>query len=121
MENSCRSQIAEAFFNKYAKNASASSAGSKPAKSVDPVTVEIMKEAGVNLHGKIPNAFAPHLNKEFDFIIKMGCKDACPITPKEKTIEWNASDPKGKGISDYRKARDDIEQRVKRFISESII
>ncbi len=117
-ENSARSQMAEAFFNKYAKNALASSAGSRPAKNIDPTVVKIMRERGLDLQWKKPSAFAPHLNEKFDFIIRMGCHDACPVTPREKTIEWGIPDPKGKKIEDYAAARDDIERRVRKLILE---
>jgi len=62
VENACRSQVAEAFFNKYSKDARAYSAGSKPAKEIDPKTVEVMKEKGIDLHGKKPSGFQPLQN-----------------------------------------------------------
>jgi arsenate reductase len=95
IENACRSQMAEAFFNKYAKNPIAYSAGSDPAKIIDPKTVEVMKEKGIDLTNKKPVSLNSLLSENFDFIITMGCRDVCPITPKEKTIKWDLEDPKG--------------------------
>jgi arsenate reductase len=118
IENTCRSQMAEAFFNKYAKNAKAYSAGSAPAKIVDQRTVEVMKEKGIDLTNKKPTGFDPLLCENFDFIITMGCKDACPITPKEKTINWDIEDPKGHPIQKYRDIRDLIETKIKKLIKE---
>ncbi|HIH18537.1 TPA: arsenate reductase ArsC [Candidatus Micrarchaeota archaeon] len=116
VENACRSQVAEAFFNKYSKDARAYSAGSKPAKEIDPKTVEVMKEKGIDLHGKKPSGFQPLQSKAFDIIITMGCKDSCPITPKEKTIDWRIENPKGRPIEKYREIRDEIERKVSQLI-----
>lgn len=112
IENACRSQMAEAFFNKYAKGARAYSAGSKPAKEIDPKTVEVMKEKGMDLAGKAPTGFQPHLSRGFDIIVTMGCKDSCPITPKEKTIDWEIENPKGKPVEKYREVQGIIERKV---------
>ncbi len=112
IENSCRSQMAEAFFNKYAKGSRAYSAGSKPAKEIDPKTVEVMKEKGIDLAGKKPTGFQQHLSRGFDLIVTMGCKDSCPITPKEKTIDWEIENPRGKPMEKYREVRGIIEKKV---------
>lgn len=45
VENACRSQVAEAFFNKLANGeAIATSTGTKPSKEVNPKVVVAMKE-----------------------------------------------------------------------------
>ncbi len=86
--------MAEAFFNKYAKNAKAYSAGSAPA-NFDSLTIE-----------------------NFDFMITMGCKDACPITPKDKTIKWDIEYPKGHSVRKYKDIRDLIETKIKKLMKE---
>jgi len=140
IENACRSQMAEAFFNKYAKNTIAYSAGSAPAENIDPKTVEVMKEKGIDLTNKKTTNFNSLPVGNFDFIITMGCRDVCPITPKEKTlpltffsilppdespitpkektIKWDIEDPKGHSIQKYREIRDVIENKVKKLIKE---
>ncbi|NJD75683.1 MAG: arsenate reductase ArsC [Candidatus Methanoperedens sp.] len=118
VENACRSQMAEAFFNKYAKNTIAYSAGSAPAENIDPKTVELMKEKGIDLTNKKTTNFNSLPIENFDFIITMGCRDVCPITPKEKTIKWDIECPKGLPTQKYRDVRDLIETKVKRLIKE---
>ncbi len=110
--------MAEAFFNKYTKNAKAYSAGSDPAKIIDPRTVEVMKEKGIDLANKEPASFDSLPIESFDFMITMGCKDACPITPKEKTIKWDIEDPKGHPVQKYRDVRNLIETKIKKLIKE---
>lgn len=115
VESSCRSQMAESFFNSMA-GGGAESAGISPAEEVDKGAIEVMKEIGIDISGKKPKALVPEMNEKFDLIVTMGCIDGCPVTPREKTIEWNIEDPKGKSIEEYRKARDMIKQKVKKLI-----
>ena len=77
-----------------------------------------MKEKGIDLANKKPVSFNLLLNENFDFIITMGCKDACPITPKWKTIKWDIEDPKGHPIQRSRDIRDPIETKIKKLITE---
>ena len=50
VENAGRSQMAEAFGNKYGKNKFIIlSAGNKPAEKVNPVVVEALKEKGIDI------------------------------------------------------------------------
>ncbi|MFW6121581.1 MAG: low molecular weight phosphatase family protein [Petrotogales bacterium] len=120
VENACRSQMAKGFFNKFTKDAMADSAGTQPAKNVNPVAVKIMNEVGVDIGNNKPKQLTFDMNNEFDFIVTMGCIDGCPVTPKNKTIEWNVEDPKGKDIDFYRDVRDQIEGNVKKLINEVI-
>jgi arsenate reductase len=118
--NACRSQMAKGFFNSNKKNAVADSAGTKPADIVDPVAVQVMREKDVDISRFAPKKLLFSMNNEFDFIVTMGCINDCPITPKNKTIEWEIEDPKGRTVQDYRKIRDQIENNVKKLIDEVI-
>ncbi|MEF8879283.1 MAG: arsenate reductase ArsC [Candidatus Thermoplasmatota archaeon] len=120
IENACRSQMAEGFFNNFTKDAVADSAGTQPAKNVDSLAVKVMKDLGVDIVDNKPKQLTFEMNNEFDFIVTMGCIDGCPVTPKNKTIEWNIEDPKGKNIEFYRRVRDQIEKSVKKLINEVI-
>jgi len=115
VENSCRSQMAEAFFNSMA-GGGAESAGINPADEVDRIAIEVMKEIGIDISRKKPRMLNSNMNEKFDIIVTMGCIDGCPITPRERTIEWNIEDPKGKSIRKYREVRDVIKQKVKKLI-----
>jgi arsenate reductase len=120
VENACRSQMAKGFFNSYARNAVADSAGTNPARQVDPIAVQVMKEKNIDISGFIPKMLSFSMNNEFDYIVTMGCINGCPITPRSKTIEWNIDDPKGKPVEEYRRIRDQIEKNVKKLIEEVI-
>jgi len=121
VENACRSQMAKGFFNTFTKDATADSAGTQPAEEVDSVAVKVMKERNIDISVFVPKMLSFSMNNMFDFIVTMGCIDGCPITPKNKTIEWNVEDPKGEDIGFYRRSRDQIESNVKKLINEVIL
>jgi len=117
VENACRSQMAEALFNSMA-GGGAESAGTNPAEEVDRNAIKVMKEIGIDISGKKPRVLMPDMNKKFDFIVTMDCINGCPVTPREKTIEWNIEDPKGKSIEEYREVRDRIMKNIEKLIRE---
>ncbi len=118
VHNACRSQMAEAFFNQFAKGATASSAGSKPDAQMDEKTATVMREIGLDISGKKPAGYSAHMGQEFDYVITMGCKESCPVTPKNKTMAWNIEDPKGKELGDYRRVREEVERQVLGLVRE---
>lgn len=122
IENACRSQMAEAFFNKLAEGkAIASSAGTNPAKKVDPAAVEAMDKYGIDISKNIPKRLELDMGNRFDYIVTMGCTDGCPITPKEKTIEWNIEDPKDKPPGEFERICSEIRAEVEKLISDLLL
>jgi arsenate reductase len=122
VENAGRSQIAEAFANKYGKDRiSASSAGNKPADKVNPIVVQVMKEKGIDISNNSPKLITAKKAMDADLIVTMGCNDQgiCPGPFFKPTIDWKLEDPKGKTIDKVREIRDDIENRVQRLIEEN--
>jgi arsenate reductase (thioredoxin) len=121
VENAGRSQIAEAFANKYGKNMIiASSAGNKPADKVNPVVVQVMKEKGIDISSNKPKLLTFQMAQESDLIVTMGCNDqgTCPGPFFRPTIEWKLEDPKGKSIEKVREIRDQIDLQVQDLIKE---
>jgi len=121
VENAGRSQMAEAFANKYGKDRLiVSSAGNKPADEVNPVVVEAMKEKGIDISMKKPKLLTLQMAQDADLIVTMGCNDQgiCPGPFFQPTVDWKLEDPKGKPIEKVREIRDDIERRVQKLIAE---
>ena len=112
--------MAKGFFNNYSKHAIADSAGTKPEDKIDSVAVQVMEEKNIDISDFVPKMFTFFMNNEFGYIVTMGCIDVCTISPKDKIIEWNIEDPKGKCIGFYRRIRDQIENNVKKLINEVI-
>jgi arsenate reductase len=121
VENAGRSQIAEAFANKYGKDKFAfSSAGNKPAEKVNPVVVEALKEKGIDISQNKPKLLTFQMAQDADLIVTMGCNDQgiCPGPFFKPTVDWKLEDPKGKPIEKVREIRDDIESRVQKLIAQ---
>jgi protein-tyrosine-phosphatase len=124
VHNSGRSQMAEVFFNKLAGGkAQALSAGTQPADEVNPVVVEAMREAGINISGNKPKMLTFDMVKKADKMITMGCgaeaEAVCPASFIE-TEDWALEDPKGKSLEQVRKIRDEIKERVSKLVKEII-
>jgi arsenate reductase len=75
-----------------------------------------MKEIGIDISNQKPKALNFDMSGRFDYIITMGCVDTCPITPKEKTIEWSIEDPRNKGDEKFREVRDIIKEKVQELM-----
>jgi protein-tyrosine-phosphatase len=119
VENSCRSQIAEAFARLHGGGrVEAHSAGSRPSGKVNPKAVETMRELGYDLtkHGSKGLSDIPDL--EYDVAITMGCGDECPLVRAGRREDWGIPDPKEMPPEKVREVRDLIERRVKGLLAE---
>ncbi len=113
IENSCRSQMAEALIKYYYPDQiEAYSAGSKPSGSVDKDAIAAMREIGVDITQNKSKGFADLPVKEFDYVVTLGCQDACPFFPADRHIAWDIPDPKGRGIDFFRLTRDLIKCKI---------
>jgi len=116
--NAGRSQMAEAFFNQAAGGkARAISAGTKPASAVDPRTLEVMRELGIDISAARPKALTVDMLEQADRVVTMGCgvEGVCPASFVE-TEDWQLEDPKGKSLEEVRRIRDEIRARVTRLL-----
>ncbi len=116
VENSFRSQIAEAFFNMFAPEGfRAISAGTVPAGAVNPKAIKVMEEVGIDISKRKPKLLAPDLVKKADIVITMGCgAEECPFI--ENAEDWRIEDPKNKPIERIREVRDSIKDRVEKLL-----
>lgn len=120
IENAGRSQMAEGFFKKYAPSRfKTMSAGTKPAYQLNPIVVEAMKEVGIDISKQKSKELTDEMIRDSYKVVNMGCMDKnfCPTIFVPKVIEWNLEDPKWKSITEVREIRDEIEKRIKEFVS----
>ena len=115
VENAGRSQMAEAFFKKFAKNRfNVISAGTSPSSNLNPIVVSVMEEIGIDLKNQNPQLLSSSMIENSNKTVNMGCmdKESCPSLFVKDIENWNIDDPKGKSIEDVRKIRDQIEKDV---------
>ncbi|MER6348283.1 arsenate reductase ArsC [Streptomyces sp. NPDC001595] len=119
VHNAGRSQMAAGFLSHLAGDRiEVRSAGSVPADQVNPAAVEAMKEAGIDIAGQRPKVLTTEAVQASDYVITMGCGDACPVFPGKRYLDWALEDPAGQGIEAVRPIRDEIEKRIEALIAE---
>ena len=118
VENAGRSQMAEAFFRRYAQESfDVRSMGTRPASEINPVAVQAMAEVGIKLSG-LPKLLTSQDILHADKIISMGCMDdeSCPSLTNNE--DWNIPDPSGKSLEQVRAIRTLIESKVRALIRQ---
>ncbi len=78
--NSCRSQMAHGFLQSFSSNIEVHSAGTRPAAHVNPLAVEAMMEAGIDISSHTPKNVTEYLGQEWDYVITVcgGANESCP-------------------------------------------
>jgi arsenate reductase len=130
IHNSARSQMAEAFLNKYGEgNFEVESAGLEPGK-LNSLAIETMKQEGIDISQNSTNDVFDfqRQGKFFDYVITVCDKEAadrCPVFPgQHKKIHWSFADPSQlQGTQDEKlaatgKIRDQIKMSVMQFIKQ---
>ncbi len=109
--NSCRSQIAEGFL-KQDSNFEVVSAGTIPAKQVNPNAVKVMEEIGIDISNHTPKLVAGFLSEGFDAVVTVcdHANETCPIFlgQVKKRLHKSFEDPDGHGIEKFIEVRDKI-------------
>jgi protein-tyrosine-phosphatase len=119
IENSCRSQMAEAFSHLFAQDSiQAYSAGSRPSGQIDPKAVTVMAELGYDLGSHSSKSLSDIPQVKYDYVITMGCGDECPFIPADAHEDWDFPDPKMLPLEEFRQVRDRIGERVKELAAQ---
>jgi protein-tyrosine-phosphatase len=113
IENSNRSQMAEAFARMHGGDAvEAWSAGSKPGGVVNPRAIAAMADHGYDLSAHRSKSLDEIPQGPYDAVITMGCGDACPFIPAALREDWALPDPRRMEPAEFAAVRDEIERRV---------
>jgi len=123
--------MAQGFLKSFDKELDVHSAGTEPAKEINPFAVEVMKEAGIDLTTHYPKSVDNYLNELWDYVITV-CDDAneaCPFFAGrvKHRIHMGFEDPsRATGTRDFvygkfRKIRDEIREQFLKFYSKEIV
>lgn len=124
--NSCRSQMAEGLANTLEEGKVEAYSSGLEAHGLNPRAVEVMKEIGIDISGNTSDLIDPELLQTMDYVITLcsHAEDHCPlIPPSVKRLHWGLDDPaKAVGTeaeitAKFREVRDDITQKLRRFLS----
>lgn len=118
VENSNRSQMAEAFARMFGGEAiEAHSAGSRPSGRINPKAIEAMKELGYDLTTHSSKGLDGFNGQAFDAAITMGCGDECPLVAAKTRVDWQIPDPRDMTPEQFRGVRDLVKDKVKQLIA----
>jgi protein-tyrosine-phosphatase len=113
VENSNRSQMAEAFARVHGGDAiEAFSAGSRPSGRINPKAIEAMREVGYDLTAHASKGLAEFNGQHFDAAVTMGCGDECPLVIARQRLEWQIPDPRDMAPDQFREVRNLIQEKV---------
>ncbi len=113
VENSCRSQMAEAFAHIHGKNnLEVYSAGSKASGKVNDKAIKAMQAVGYDLNQHYSKSLQDIPDIDYDYAITMGCGDECPDVRAKQRLDWSIPDPKHMEPVRFHEVRDMIEARV---------
>ncbi|MBN6812798.1 arsenate-mycothiol transferase ArsC [Kocuria marina] len=113
VHNIGRSQIAAALLAHHAGNrVEVRSAGSLPGAEVHPLVVEVLAERGIDLTGAFPKPLTDDVVRAADYVITMGCGDACPVSPGKRYLDWGIADPSQETLEGVREIVEAIDTRV---------
>ncbi len=129
--NSARSIMAEALLNRLGEGRfKAYSAGSFPARTVHPLTIQLLRNKGFDVNGlrsKSWDEFATAEAPKMDFVITVcdnAANEPCPIWPgRTASAHWAFDDPVAAADVDRQEAFErvflQIEARVRRLVAVS--
>lgn len=122
VENSNRSQMAEGFARHFGgSQVDAHSAGSRPSGSINPKAIRAMAEKGIDISRNASKSLDELPKTHWDWIVTMGCGDACPHLPARNRADWNLPDPRDMEPHEFSEVRDEIERRVRALLSSESI
>ena len=118
IENSNRSQMAQAFAAIHGKDKVESfSAGSNPLGKINPKAINAMADIGYDLSTHTSKSINEFKNEKFEYVITMGCGDACPFIAAKHHIDWQIPDPRNMDKAEFNIIRDLIEEKVISLLS----
>ncbi len=128
--NSCRSQMAEGFLKSFDGELEVFSAGTIPAEKVNPNSVIVMEEVGIDISSQFPQNVDEFVDQSFDYVITVcdNAKEVCPVFTGHVNHQFHIpfDDPADAIGTDeeilavYRGVRDEIKKEFTQFYNDKI-
>lgn len=122
--NSCRSQMAEGWAKHLKSDEIEAYSAGIEIHGLNPIAVQIMAEAGVDISGQVSKHVKDLMDIPFDYVITLcgHAQETCPVFPRQsKTIHVGFNDPPAlardattdeEKVDAYRRVRDEIRRFV---------
>jgi glutathione/glutaredoxin type arsenate reductase len=114
-KNSRRSQMAEGFAKTLGEGKVEVFSSGLESSFVDPMTILVMKEIGIDIDRQTSKALQEFDPKDFDIVISLcGCGVNLPEPwlTREVFEDWQLEDPEGGEIETFRRVRDLVKEKV---------
>ncbi len=132
--NNCRSQIAEAIYNRLTNSTTACSAGTHvngegetldefdKRPGVASFTLDVMRDAGYNIEDKRQTQLTHNMITDCDLVINMAAKRYTPkwLADAPNYTYWKVTDPKGRSYKITKHAKDEVERKVHELIKSNL-
>ncbi len=118
-KNSRRSQMAEGFARTLGEGKISVNSSGLEASHVDPKTVDIMSEIGIDISNQTSKPLSDFNSEDFDAVISLcGCGVNLPQAwlLREVFEDWQLDDPEGQPIEIFRRVRNEVKERVVKLI-----
>lgn len=118
-KNSRRSQMAEGFARTLGAGKIGVASSGLEASHVDPVSVQVMSEIGIDISNQSSKALSEFNPEDFHAVISLcGCGVNLPEAwvIREVFEDWELQDPEGESIDTFRQVRDQVKERVVQLI-----
>lgn len=118
-KNSRRSQMAEGFARTLGSGKVAVASSGLEASHVDPKTVEIMSEVGIDISNQTSKPLSDFKAEDYDAVISLcGCGVKLPEewVSREVFQDWQLDDPEGQPLDTFRRVRDEVKERVEKLL-----
>jgi arsenate reductase (thioredoxin) len=113
--NSARSQMAQGLArHHFGDHVTAYSAGSKPSGQINPLAVQAMRDAGIDISSHTSKSVDQFDLSKLDLVITLCAEEVCPAVPGIfKRLHWPIDDPAGPNTPEaFIKARNLILQKL---------
>jgi arsenate reductase len=128
--NSCRSQMGQGFLQSFDTKLEVHSAGTEPAKQVNPRAIQVMREAGIDISHHTPKMVDQYLKDEWDYVITVcdHANETCPVFfgKVKNRLHIGFDDPSHVTgtdkyiLSEFRRVRDEIKERFWKLYNSTI-
>lgn len=122
-KNSRRSQMAEGFARTLGDGKVGVASSGLEASHIDPKTVEIMSEIGIDISNQTSKALSDFKAEDYDAVISLcGCGVNLPEewVLREVFADWQLDDPEGQPIETFRRVREEVKERVEKLVEKLI-
>ena len=128
--NSCRSQMAEGYLKSFDSELEVFSAGTIPAEKVNPNSVIVMEEVGIDISSQIPQNVDEFIDRSFDYVITVcgNAKEVCPVFTGQVKHQLHipfddpadATGTEKEVLAVYKRVRNEIKEEFTQFYNEII-